>query len=143
MYKETQQFRQPWIWVLLIGVFGVTVYEQNYVSIGIVAIFLGLFALVRLETEINKEGISYRWFPFQPRPRLISWNQIERVNVRKYAPLGEFGGWGIRFSWNGTAHTTSGQFGIEIKLKEKKRTLLIGTQHPEAASRAVSEKTVA
>lgn len=140
MYKETQHFRQPWLWVLLIGVLAATLYGQNYVSIGVVAIFLGLFALVRLETNINEKGISFRWFPFQIRPRMIAWHQIERVQVRKYSPLGEFGGWGLRYSWNGTAHTTSGEFGIEIQLKGEKRFLLIGTQQPEAVSRAIEQE---
>ncbi|WP_138994573.1 hypothetical protein [Larkinella sp. C7] len=56
---------------------------------------------------------------------------MEHVTVRSYSALGEFGGWGIRFSWNGTAHTVSGNWGIDIKLKGKKRTLLVGTRHPD------------
>ncbi|MGV3557197.1 hypothetical protein [Larkinella arboricola] len=131
MYQEKQQFRQPWLWALLLGVLGVTLYRQESVSIGIVVAVLGLFAFLRLETRINDEGIAYQWFPFQLRPQLIRWNQIEQVSIRTYSALGEFGGWGIRFGWKATAHTVSGNAGIEIQIKGKKRFLLIGTQRPD------------
>lgn len=140
MFKETQQFRQPWLWVLLIGVFGISLYRQEFIAVGIVVAVIALFGFLRLETYINKEGVSYRWFPFQPRPRLISWDQIEQINVRKYTALAEFGGWGFRLSWKGTAHTTSGQYGIEIRLKNKKRFLLIGTQKPEEVRRVIEQE---
>ncbi|MFC5409982.1 hypothetical protein ACFPMF_11730 [Larkinella bovis] len=140
MYQEKQQFRQPWLWALLIGVLGISLYRQEFVAIGIVVAVLVLFAFLRLDTRINNEGIAYRWFPFQPRPRLIAWHQIEQVKVREYSPLGEFGGWGIRFGWKATAHTVSGNAGIEIRLKNKKRLVLIGTQQPEEVRRVIEQE---
>ncbi|RAK02239.1 hypothetical protein LX87_00359 [Larkinella arboricola] len=139
MYQEKQQFRQPWLWVLLIGVLGVTLYRQESVSIGIVVAVLGLFAFLRLETRIDDEGISYQWFPFQLRPRVINWHAIEQVSIRNYSALGEFGGWGIRFGWKATAHTVSGNASIEIQMKGKKRFLLIGTQCPDDVRQAIEQ----
>jgi hypothetical protein len=129
MYKEIQQFRQPWLWVLLLVVFSLSVWKP--VGLGIMAVFLPLFWFTRLETVIDQEGISYRWFPFQRKPRVIKWTQVEQITVRNYSPLGEFGGWGLRYSWTSTAHTVSGNWGIDIKIKGKSRSLLLGTQHPD------------
>ncbi|MFD1143797.1 hypothetical protein ACFQ4C_21895 [Larkinella insperata] len=131
MYQEKQQFRQPWLWALLIGVFGLALYRQEPISVGIVVAVLGLFWVLRLETRIDEEGISYRWFPFQLRRRVIRWNQIQQVTVRNYSALGEFGGWGMRYSWNGTAYTVSGNAGLDIRIKGKRRFLLLGTQRPD------------
>ncbi|MGM9507660.1 hypothetical protein ACS5NO_08030 [Larkinella sp. GY13] len=131
MYKETQHFRQPWLWLLLLGSLALVIYRWQPIHVGIMAGIMGLFWFLRLETRIDPEGIAYRWFPFQSTYRVIKWSQIEQVTVRSYSALGEFGGWGIRFSWNGTAHTVSGNWGIDIKLKGKKRTLLVGTRHPD------------
>ncbi|MDQ1089768.1 hypothetical protein QE390_004372 [Siphonobacter sp. SORGH_AS 1065] len=90
-----------------------------------------LFAVLRLEIRINEDGIAYRWLPFMITYRQMHWDEIESMGVRKYAPLSEFGGWGIRWSLQGTAHTVSGYDGLEIWVKNKKRFILLGTQHPE------------
>lgn len=131
MYKETQKFRQPWLWVLLLYSLGVVLYRWQPVGVAVVLGVLSLFWFLALETQIDEKGIAYRWLPFQRHYRLIKWSDIEQITVRDYAAIGEFGGWGIRFSWHGMAHTVSGHHGIELKRKGKKRTLLIGTQQPE------------
>ncbi|GGB87673.1 hypothetical protein [Dyadobacter sediminis] len=129
-YTEVQKFRQPWLWALLLFSLCVVLYRGHggiWVVVG-VSVFLWF---LQLETIISEQGISYRWLPFQRRPRLIKWEEMEKVTVRAYAPIAEFGGWGIRFSWRGTAQTVSGNNGIEIRKKSKRRFLLIGTQMPE------------
>jgi hypothetical protein len=44
--------------------------------------------------------------------------------------LWEYGGWGIRYSWNGIAYNTKGNMGLQIVMNTGKR-ILIGTQKPE------------
>jgi hypothetical protein len=90
-----------------------------------------IFVISKLETEILQTGIRYRLFPFQIRFRYIPWEDVTRAYVRKYKPLGEFGGFGLRYSTkNGRAVNVSGDMGIQLELKTGKK-LLIGTCHPE------------
>ena len=131
MYKETQQFRQPWAWVLLLVCLAFVVYRWQPGGIAIVLAVIALFWPLKLETVIDHDGIGYRWLPFQRRFSRIPWTEIEQIAIRKYAPIGEFGGWGMRLGWNGAAHTTSGNWGIQINQKGKKRFLLLGTQRPD------------
>jgi len=129
-YSEIQKFRQLWLWAILFLSLCVGLY-RNPASVWIIVAVSAFLWLLQLETVISEQGISYRWIPFQLRPRLIKWSEIDQVTVRSYAPLAEFGGWGIRFSWRGTAQTVSGNHGVEIRKKSSKRFLLIGTQHPD------------
>ena len=131
MYKETQKFRQPWLWVLLLCSLGVVLYRWQPAGVAIMLGILGLFWSLALDTQINEAGIAYRWLPVQKRYRHINWADIEQITVRDYAAITEYGGWGIRFSLRGMAHTVSGHHGIELKRKGHKRTLLIGTQRPD------------
>ncbi|WP_138994574.1 hypothetical protein [Larkinella sp. C7] len=64
MYKETQHFRQPWLWVLLLGSLALVIYRWQPINVGIMAGVMGLFWFLRLETRIDQKGIAYRWFPF-------------------------------------------------------------------------------
>ncbi|MBD2757471.1 hypothetical protein [Spirosoma validum] len=140
MYKETQKFRQPWLWALLVYSMGVVIYSGQLVGVAIMLLVMALFWFLTLQTRIDQEGISYRWFPFQSSYRLIKWSTTEKAVVRDYAAISEFGGWGIRFSWTGMAHTVAGHHGIEIKRKGKKRILLIGTQHPKEVRTILSKE---
>jgi hypothetical protein len=58
--------------------------------------------------------------------------------VRKYKPLAEFGGWGLRFGVSGKAYNISGNKGLQLELTNNKK-LLIGTQKPEELSEALNK----
>ncbi len=74
-----------------------------------------LFIVARLETAMDKEGISVRFFPFHRHFRQYKWEEISHVFIRKYNPLGEYGGWGIRFGIGGKkAFNVSGNKGIQL-----------------------------
>jgi hypothetical protein len=91
-----------------------------------------LLIKAKLTTEINSETIRYRFYPFILRDRFIYWNEIEKSYVRKYKPILEYGGWGIRYGigGNGRAFNMKGRYGLQLELKNGKK-LLIGTQKPE------------
>ena len=99
---------------------------------GIILLILALFFMfLRLDTEIREDGIYYQLFPFHFKMRKIAFDDIEKVYVRKYNPLMEYGGWGIRLGLfgKGWAINISGNKGIQIEFKNsKKRKFLIGTQ---------------
>lgn len=85
----------------------------------------------RLESKLDEHGISYRLFPFQLKTRFISWNEINSAQVRKYDPLGEYWGWGIKGTRKNRAITIANDVGLQLELKNG-RKLLIGTLQKEA-----------
>ena len=157
-FKEIQQFRNRSFWIFLgfiilflIGIFGFGFVKQiilgkpfgtkpaSDLQMILVTIFVylisgGLFMIfyfAKLTTFINQEGISVRFIPFRNKNRLIPWDQIEKVFVRKYDPIKEYGGFGFRFGFKGgIAYNVSGMWGIQIILNNGKK-ILIGTQKPE------------
>jgi hypothetical protein len=147
-FKEEQKFTQVWIWMLLIALSGIWIWQLvqqvfmgipfgNKPSPDVVIILTGifpvlaiiLFRLLTLETIINEDGVGYRFKPFQRKPRLIKANDIVHYEVKKYSPLKDYGGWGIRYgsAKNGRAYNVSGNQGVLFELKNGKRFML-GTQ---------------
>jgi hypothetical protein len=92
-----------------------------------------LFILLKLEIKVTHDGIYYRLFPFTPRFRKIPFSEIHSYFIRKYNPITEYGGWGIRFSMKkeGIAYTVSGTMGLQIYLNNGKK-ILIGTRQPDS-----------
>ncbi len=90
-----------------------------------------LFLTARLNTEIDETGVYYKFFPFHFKNHRIDWASVEKAFVREYSPLGEFGGWGIRFGFGqGRALNVSGNMGLQLHLKNGKK-ILIGTRKPD------------
>jgi hypothetical protein len=101
-----------------------------------------LIFFMKLSTRIDEEGIQYQFYPFHFSMKKISWDKIEKVGVRTYLPISEFGGWGLRggFFFNKgkeKAVNISGNIGIQLILKSGKK-LLIGTQK-ESEAKSVLE----
>lgn len=162
LFKEAQQFRQWWqvIVVLLSTIWGMvmciyTLWKQliEKVPVGdspapnpmlvITLIFMAVvlwgFFSMKLEVEVDLEGIHYRFFPVIRKRRLISKEEIERFEIRKYRPIIDYGGWGIkkRFKW-GRAYNVSGNQGLQLYLKNG-RKVLFGTQRSQAIIAAMNE----
>lgn len=150
-FTETQRPRQVWLWIIILGSFAMVSWGfVQQIIMGkpfgdepapdIVWYFLFLiplamvllFAFSRLETEIDDEGVHYRYFPFQVKLRHIAWEDLERVWVRKYNPILEYGGWGLRtgFFRKASAINMSGNMGVQFIFKSG-RKLLLGTNSPE------------
>lgn len=144
-FKESQRFNQWWIYALLIFLLGISVwavYQQIILGIpfgnkpvsNTMLIFTTLapfgfatllFRILKLKTEINEEGFRYRFFPFHWSKKEIKWDDVEKVYTRKYRPLWEYGGWGIKglLSDNGRAYNVSGNKGLQFELKNGKKVL--------------------
>ena len=137
IFYEKQQFRQVWIWMILIlillillipiisGVFGVFL---NIILLTIGYCFIWLFYSMKLITEIKKDGIQIIFTPFTNF--IIPFNKIRSYKIREYRPILEYGGWGIRFNRTGKAYTVSGKIGLQIELSNGKE-ILIGTENPD------------
>jgi len=164
LYKESQQFRQWWQIVFILAatvpsmiiclyalyrqiVMGIPVGNSpapNGVMVAVLiglSVFLWIFFSLKLEVWIDQQGIHYRFFPLILKEKLISKEEILRFEIRKYKPLQDYGGWGIRTGflkkW-GRAYCVEGNMGLQLYLKNGKK-VLFGTQRSQAISHAMNE----
>jgi len=102
--------------------------------------FAFLIWVNRLETEVRTDGLYVRYFPFHRRFKKFGAEDLSECFARKYRPILEYGGWGIRCGWKGgRAYNVSGNEGAQLVFKNGKR-LLIGSKEAnelEAAIRSV------
>lgn len=156
IFKEEQRFNQTWIIVLVAisTIVPVAILLHTYIDnpknlshielisvISIILIASSIIFFFKLSTRIDEKGIHYKFFPFQFKLKLIEWQDINKVYVRNYDAITEFGGWGLKGGalWNkskGRAINVSGDIGIQIELRNGKK-LLLGTQKPEDAKRII------
>ena len=157
IFKEEQRFNQIWL-ILLILVsllvpIGIIIKEyikdpssltttELITIIGIMIVASGIIFVFKLTTRIDEEGVHYKFFPFHWNFKVITWNEIKNIYVRKYYPLSEYGGWGLKSGaiWNnskGKAINVSGDIGIQLVLKNGKK-LLIGTQKQHEAENVIA-----
>ncbi len=142
IFIEKQRFSQWWLWLLLFLVvsnlvrefLNGTVEEKQALFFSALTLTLTsvLFGIMKLETSIDINGISVRFFPFHLKKKHFNWDQLESCSIRTYKPVIEYGGWGIRktFSGKGTAYNVKGKVGLQLVFKNGDR-LLIGTQKAE------------
>jgi hypothetical protein len=156
-FREVQRFRQPWLWLLIAVIFGVTVwgfvqqivlgrpFGQNPASdtvVMIIALVFGiafpvLFLVGNLTVEVRGDGLYYRFLPFHWSFRRISAETLAKYEVQTYRPIRDYGGWGIRYGRGGKAYNVSGDRGVMMELSDGSR-LLIGSQKPEELVNAIS-----
>jgi hypothetical protein len=98
-----------------------------------------LFNYFHLETNLKKDGIYVRFFPFQLKFKYYNWSNIKKSYVRQYKPILEYGGWGWRMSISGKgkALSISGNHGLQLELLDDKK-ILIGTKRPEELTKALN-----
>ncbi|HZK64135.1 MAG TPA: DUF6141 family protein [Puia sp.] len=158
-FSEKQRFRQTWLWIILIAldayflfavfkrVIGKNSFGDKPMSNEVLLFTIGtmlflplFFYILRLDTEINSNGIYIRFFPFHLSYKKYAWDEIEACFVRQYNPIAEYGGWGIRLGLfgKGRAFNVSGNKGIQLVFKNDKK-LLIGTSKPEEALEAIKK----
>lgn len=153
LYIETQKFNQLWLWALLVGILIIEIVFIGYGllkqivfkepwgdkpmsdlglvlfavwAIGIPMIVMYMFSITSLEIRIYPSGVYLRYFPFHIKYRCIPWDSIDEIVGRKYNPILEYGGWGIRWHLNSWAYTVSGNHCIELRKGKKK--IILGTQ---------------
>jgi hypothetical protein len=157
LFQEKQSKKPIWIW-LIIGTVSVffmfTFISQIFFnrpvgdqpsSNGILILnFVLLVALIyllialSLNVKITKETIYYKFKPFHLKWQSIKKEEIDKIYVREYKPVLEYGGWGVKSKKNGKgfSFTMRGNKGIQIDLKSGKN-ILIGTQKLVAAEKVI------
>lgn len=158
-FTEEQQFRQMWVWVIILIIVGVWFYGViQQVLIGksfgnnptsdTVLILFGIIPLLliylifklKLITIIDKEGVHCRFSPLQRKAKTILPDDISEYYIRQYKPIAEYGGWGVRRGLRkyGNAYNVTGKTGMQFILKDGKK-FLIGTQKADSLKRALDK----
>ncbi len=157
-FNETQYFRQKWLWAIIIffpafSLYGI--YEQIIIGNPVgsqpisdtgliwftVLIGLGLpylFFIMKLKTRVSEKGLHYQFFPIHLKEHVISFEDISSFKARNYSPLKEFGGWGIRWGFEGKAYNVSGEKGLQLMLKND-RKILFGSQKAKEFEKAMKK----
>jgi hypothetical protein len=150
MFNETQRFTQWWLWLILIGswvfMMSALAIEPPQTTISFIISFgLGMllplfFWQMKLTTRIEAEGIYVRFSPFHFKEKFFEWESISASYVRAYSPLKEYGGWGIKYGFNGqgVVYNVVGNVGLQLHFKEGD-PVLIGTQKWEEIKAVLAE----
>lgn len=164
LFKEEQQFRQWWHIVLILAaivpamimciytlyrqiVVGVQVGNSPAPNVVMIIVFIALgvvlwvYFSLKLEVWIDQDGIHYRFFPLVIKNQFISKEEIQRFEIRKYNPIIDYGGWGVRRSFGRKwqkAYNVSGNIGLQLYLTNGKK-VLFGTQRSQAIMYAIEE----
>lgn len=156
-FSESQRFTSGFLWLLLIVLQVVlmaticylllrsasTTKSSAITGLALAEVVLLLVTVLvitsRLTTTIKEDGIYARFAPFQTQEKRYEWKNIRSCFIRQYKPVKEYGGWGMRSGGkNGNALNVSGDTGIQVVFANGNR-LLIGTQHPAAAAKALQQ----
>jgi len=158
IYREEQRFALwlRWlivlsmVWIVPLSIFPLTKIPSEQSSPEVLPIILlivagvfvpiaiaALFWLLKLETEVRPDGLYIRYYPFHINFKKFTADDLSEYYARKYKPIREYGGWGIRYSFGkGKAYNVSGNKGVQLVFKSGKR-LLIGSQRAEELEEAI------
>lgn len=107
-------------------------------AVGLVVVVLMWVLIPGTRTTVTREQVLVhfgRW----PNPVRIAVADIQSCRPVTYRPLWQFGGWGIRRSWNGVwAYTARGNRGLLLYLSGERRVLL-GSDDPARLASALAQ----
>ncbi len=161
LFREEQGFG-PWVrgllFLSLVGTVAALVFAGRMLYSGpggkqIITVFLAVAAVValtelatfwviamgRMVTELHSDGIFVQAYPITKLRRRIGYEEVKSCQARKYNPLGEYGGWGIRSGPNGKAYNTRGDQGVQIEMHSGEK-LLIGSQRAQELAAAIQTR---
>lgn len=159
LFRETQKFRQWWLWLILMGINGLFLFgifmqviggqkfgdkpmsdSQLIIATIFTIILTLLFTSIRLETIIKNDGIYVRFFPLHLKFKHYSWERLTKSYIRQYSAISEYGGWGLRIGifGKGNAYNVSGDDGLQLEFIDNKK-LLIGTNKPDDLSQILQK----
>ena len=143
LFLEVQHFSW-WVIVMFLLVAGVVLWQMNaqppplvielLIMVPVLAVDL-LLAYMRLDVEVSPGQINARLIPFVKRKIAIA--DLQRWEARKYSPLGEYGGWGIRGLGSNKALNARGNRGVQLVFRSGDK-LLIGSQRADELASAIS-----
>jgi hypothetical protein len=143
-FQEEQRIGIWWVWiaVLVPAAIMANILHGEHPGpdwlLWVLTVFLclcvpALLLILRLTVTVDDGGIHIRYYPFVRRT--IPFADIRAFQARRYHPIREFGGWGIRSGLGKkSAYNAKGDLGVELYLKDM-RSIMIGSQrHEELAA---------
>lgn len=155
LFREVQRWRDVW-WVIAL-VFGLAAIQwwvffiqivrgipvgNNPGSDTLVVVIWLIFGIgfplfflwLRMVVEVDQGAVTIVYRPFVNRR--IPLDDIVRLELRVYRPLGEFGGWGVRGFGAHVAYNVRGNNGVELTLVDGRR-VMIGSQRTTELAEAI------
>lgn len=155
IFRETQKFSLAWFWVFglswatALGVMGYTYFDLKtagklsndfYISfflvIGVLTLVETLFFAAMLVIEVRESGVFIRYIPFHRHFKEIPLDTCIKVQAVTYSPLGDYGGWGIRYAPKGRCYNCKGTQGVKLEFANGKH-IMLGTQKPQELEAAI------
>ncbi len=151
IFKEVQQFRESWLWAIIVvaGLSGIVIMLMSGLSknafseksfllgfVGVIVIetlMFTLFYITKFETQITEKAILYRWSPYMRNFKKIGKDEIEKAELKK-APSFERGFKLV--PGYGKAHIVNGGKGMQLVLKSSKK-IFFGTAEPFLFNKAI------
>lgn len=164
-FREIQKFRQPWIWILVLGsaalmvwIFGYGLVQQLVegkpwgnnpmsdtglvvTSLVTLAISLGLvwlFLAMTLVVEVRSDALHIHFKPL--KRRTVAYSDVAKVEAVRYRPIAHYGGWGIRRGRQGWAYNVAGNQGVRLDLQDGTHVLLGSQRFTELAAAIEKER---
>jgi hypothetical protein len=147
-YHEEQHFHGALMTLLLIAmvfVVAVTVVAVVLARPGdalllavapvVVVLVASLISLSHLDIDVTDRGVSIAFRYLWPTRR-IRFEDIVGLEIRRYRPLLDYGGWGVRLGPRGWAYSTGGDVGVQLRLRSG-LPVLIGTKSPRELEAAI------
>jgi hypothetical protein len=91
----------------------------------------------RLIISVEDEALRVQMIPILTRQ--IPYTEIDTAIARKYEPILEYGGWGVRYRPGKRAYSMRGNRGVELTLRNGQR-IMLGTDAPETLQKAINQK---
>jgi hypothetical protein len=101
----------------------------------VVVLVASLISLSHLDVDVTDRGVSIAFRYLWPTRR-IGFAEIVGLEVRRFNPLLEYGGWGVRLGPKGWGYLTSGSEGVQLRLR-KGLPVLIGSARPRELEAAI------
>lgn len=159
LFKEVQKISQIWVWLIIaipvvLSWYGA--YQQlllgkpfgnnpapDWMMLLLLLVFGVLFPVyfhyIKMVTEVRKDGLYVRFYPFHRSFKRFPFEIIQNYEVLTYNPIRDYGGWGIRHGFKGNAYNMAGNRGVLFEFADGKKVkkLMIGSQIPEKLSEAI------
>ena len=149
-YREEQHFHGAILGVLIAAFVVVAIVTVVEVVAGrpaevwlvvvgplVVLVVAVLLSLSHLDVDVTDDGVTIAFRYVWPARR-IAFSEIVGLQVRRYSPLLEYGGWGVRLGPKGWAYVTSVNEGVQLRLR-RGLPVLIGSAHPHELEAAIRE----
>jgi hypothetical protein len=152
LFKEEQQFRVMWLWLLIIAcmlsatglTFGIALTDKTQMKKAWVALLImvpfeaflayGIY-ITKLQTVVSTEGVYYKWGPFQRSYRFIAAAEIEKAEMRNSPAMSYGCNWVPGY---GRANTTGPGKGVQFVLRNRKK-IFVGTNKQSAFQQAIDK----